>query len=409
MPGRIKDAGNLYKKIRCFNSLKVKKIIRGNNMIKKLSSIATLFIILIFASSAFAQSGAASGLKFDPYISVRAFLGYHYMDEAGKSSETELVHRLQANTRIGTKMEVAGVKAHVEIGLNTNAQGDPAYLRLAYATYNFQDFQIMVGQNYTPYFFPATGDYIDDNGLGSFGHASDGRNHQIMLSWKGAYLSLIETKKSTNTKYNAVSSGKDAADFKVVFPKVALGYDYKFGAGMVGVGGAYNTVKVTDLDASLNLDGKYLNSWITYLRFNLAVEDFVLRGSALYGFNAGDFGLDARPAANADSIGKAMPTFAVVKDGKFKDSKLFMGYINPMYKLSPSILIGLGAGYAQVDNSEYAKTDRQVAYFVNMKYDINKYFHIAPEFVYRDFMKDENGAKQGSEFYAGAKVQLDVF
>ncbi|MFA5519455.1 MAG: hypothetical protein WDA74_09390 [Spirochaetota bacterium] len=368
-------------------------------MIKKLSSIATLFIILIFASSAFAQSGAASGLKFDPYISVRAFLGYHYMDEAGKSSETELVHRLQANTRIGTKMEVAGVKAHVEIGLNTNAQGDPAYLRLAYATYNFQDFQIMVGQNYTPYFFPATGDYIDDNGLGSFGHASDGRNHQIMLSWKGAYLSLIETKKSTGAE--------TVADTTVIFPKVALGHDYKFGAGMVGFGGAYNTIKIDD--ASKAYDGKYLNSWITYLRFNLAVEDFVLRGSAMYGFNTGNFGLDARPAANADSIGVNMPTSAVAVGGKFKDSKHFMGYINPMYKLSPSILIGLGAGYAQVDNSEYAKTDRQVAYFVNMKYDINKYFHIAPEFVYRDFMKDENGAKQGSEFYAGAKVQLDVF
>ncbi len=407
MPGRIKDAGNLYKKIRCFNSLKVKKIIRGNNMIKKLSSIATLFIILIFASSAFAQSGAASGLKFDPYISVRAFLGYHYMDEAGKSSETELVHRLQANTRIGTKMEVAGVKAHVEIGLNTNAQGDPAYLRLAYATYNVQDFQIMVGQNYTPYFFPATGDYIDDNGLGSFGHASDGRNHQIMLSWKGAYVSLIETKKTTEI-YDVVNDVMvEKIKNKVVFPKVSLGYDYKFGAGMVGVGGAYNTVKIEN--AALGLDGKYLNSWITYLRFNLAVEDFVLRGSALYGFNTGDFGLDARPKANSDTIGIDMATSALVVDGKFKNSKHFMGYINPMYKLTPSILIGLGAGYAQVDNSEYDKADRQVAYFVNMKYDINKYFHIAPEFVYRDFMKDAAGAKQGSEFYAGAKVQLDVF
>ncbi len=381
-------------------------------MIKKLLSITTFFVILLFASSVFAQNSAFSDLKFNPYISVRAFLGYHYTDPEGKSSETELIHRLQANTRVGTKMEVAGVKAHVEIGLNTNAQGDPAYLRLAYATYNFQDFQIMVGQNYTPYFFPATGDYIDDNGLGSFGHASDGRNHQIMLSWKGAYVSFIETKKSTNGLYNKVVDPtdsdnilKEAADFKVVFPKVSLGYDYKFGAGMVGVGGAYNTVKVTNDD----VDGKYLNSWITYLRFNLAVEDFVLRGSALYGFNAGDFGLDARPAANADTIGKNMPTFAVVKDGKFKDSKLFMGYINPMYKLTPSILIGLGAGYAQVDNSTYAKTDRQVAYFVNMKYDINKYFHIAPEFVYRDFMKDKAGAKEGSEFYAGAKVQLDVF
>lgn len=370
-------------------------------MIKKLSSITTFFVILLFASSVFAQNSAFSDLKFNPYISVRAFLGYHYADPEGKSSETELIHRLQANTRVGTKMEIAGVKAHVELGLDPNRAGTPTYLRLAYATYDFQDLQIMVGHNYTPYFFPATGDYIDDNGLGSFGHISDGRNHQIKLSWKGAYLALIKTKET------AKIGGTDVTN-KVVLPKVSLGYDYKFAAGMVGVGGAYNTVKIEDLGV-LGVDGKHLNSWITYLRFNLAVEDFVLRGSAMYGFNTGNFGLDARPAANADSIGENMPTSAVAVGGKFKDSKHFAGYINPMYKLSPSILIGLGAGYAQVDNSTYAKTDRQVAYFVNMKYDINKYFHIAPEFVYRDFMKDENGAKQGSEFYAGAKVQLDVF
>jgi len=260
----------------------------------------------------------------------------------------------------------------------------------------------MVGQNYTPYFFPAMGDYADDNNLGGFGTTYDGRQQQVMVSWNGLYASFIETNKTT-------TGAGTVADTTVKYPKVAVGYNYKSGASVFGIGAAYNCVKIND--AANVMDGKSINSWITYAHTNLSLGVFTLRGNAMYGINTGNFGLSSSPkAANADSIAAAtMPTTVVVDVDKFKNTKHFEGFINPMFKVTPSLLIGLGAGYAQVDNDTYLKKDKQAAYFVNAKFNFNRYFHIAPEFAYRDFMKDNAGNKQGSEYYAGTKIQFDVF
>ncbi len=378
-------------------------------MLKRLSVVSVFLSALFAASAVLAQDTTITVKKFDPYASIRVFLGYHNTDPAKPAKgETELINRLQSNTRFGAKMEIEGVKAHVEFGLNTNSAGDPAYLRLAYATYDFNGIQFMAGQNYTPYFFPAVGDYADDNNLNGFGTSYDGRQQQIMVSWNGLYVSLIETSKTTT---GVSGSGTDGVikDTTVQYPKVAAGYDFKSGANVFGIGGAYNTVKINDQGSVM--DGKKLASWITYAHANLALGDFTLRGNAMYGVNTGNFGLVSSPkAANADSIAAvSMPTEVVVDVDKFEDTKHFEGFINPMYKITQSLLIGLGAGYAQVKNDAYAKTDKQVAYFINAKYNINKYFHIAPEFAYRDFIKDETGADEGTEYYAGAKVQFDVF
>ncbi len=375
-------------------------------MLKRFSAISMFIITLITTSGAFAQEAAITVRNFDPYASIRIFLGYHNTDPAENATydgETELVNRLQANTRFGAKMEIEGVKTHVEFGLNTNSttESDPAYLRLAYATYGFNGLLLMAGQNYTPYFFPATGDYVDDNGLGGFGVPYDGRQQQIMLSWNGLYASFIETSKIT-------TGAGTVADITVQYPKIAVGYDFKSGANLIGIGGAYNTVKIND---PMNvMDGKNLVSWITYARLNFVLGDFTLRSTAMYGVNTGNFGIASTPkAANADSIAPNMPTTVVVDVDEFKNSKHFMGYINPMYQILSSLQIGLGAGYAQVDNDTFEKVDKQVAYFINLKYNINKYFHVTPEFTYRDFMKDKSGVDEGSEYYAGAKIQFDVF
>lgn len=377
-------------------------------MLKRFSTISIFLAALLVTSGAFAQDATLTVKKFDPYASIRVFLGYHNTDPAKPAQgETELVNRLQSNTRFGAKMDIEGVKAHVEFGLDTNTAGDPASLRLAYATYNFGDILFMAGQNYTPYFFPGVGDYVDDNGLGGFGVPYDGRQQQVMASWKGLYVSMIETSKRTNGVSGSATDGS-VKDTTVKYPKVSAGYDYKSGANLFGIGGAYNTVKINDPLSVM--DGKDLVSWITYTRANLVLGNFTLRGTAMYGVNTGNFGIGSSARlASPDSIAPMLPTTVVVDVDKFEDTKHFQGFINPLYQVTPSFQIGLGAGYAEADNDKFLKKDKQVAYFVNVKYNINRYFHITPEFTYRDFMKDNSGKDEGTEYYAGTKIQFDVF
>ncbi len=405
--------------------------------------------VAALSTSAIAQTPDATALTFNPYLSVRMYAGEHHQNLAEGSTyadnEADLAYRLQGNTRFGAKMAAEGISGTVEFGLDANnlntSNSADAYLRLAFATWSLGDFKVMAGQNYTPYtWVNPYGDVVDDNGMGGFGTTYDGRQPEITFSYTGLYLSFIKPSTTTTGikggKATYTASGTAANtetdtvnDTTVYMPKTAAGFDFKTEGFTAGLGGAVNWFKINDpkagSDLSGYLDGKKIISWIGYFHTEASTGMFIVRANVAYGQNAGNFGIvtittpktgnvdsianDTTPSAGYKSTNSTAKAACAVDNGsKIENTKHFEGYISPAVKIIPELMFACGVGYEQEKNKTYVKTDKQIMYFANAKVSLNKYYSITPEVSYRDFMKGADGLDQGTEWYAGAKFQMDV-
>jgi hypothetical protein len=398
-----------------------------------------LILVFIISFSVVSGFGQDTGLKFDPYISVRAFFGYHkaFIPENDKAvytdNETDLIYRLQANSRFGVNFTSGKVRGVAELGLQNHStattSGNYVYLRLANITYDFGLFQITLGQDYTPYTWCAIdADYADDNNMTGFGASYDGRQPLLRIESQGFYIVFISPGRTVKngSAYSGTGSdpvlGSYSGDTTALFPKTAAGYDYKSNGFIAGFGGAINAVKINDSveDSTppVDIDGKTILSYIAYLHGDMILGIIRLRLNFAFGQNAGNFGIVLNPgvsAGNFDSITYDADflknsAYAFDDGGSVKNSRHMEGYINVIIKFTGNFQAGVAAGY-QSDklDMDKAEADRQVIYAVDLKYSVDKNLSFSPAFSYRDYMKDINGEEQGSEYYAGVKVQFDIY
>lgn len=406
-----------------------------------MNRLMLILSICLYTAGVAAQE---SSINIDPYISVRAFFGYHKsnmpdsLEAYYADNEMDMVYRLQANTRFGMNFTTGKVKGVAELGFQSHStattSGSYVYLRLANITYDFGAYRITLGQDYTPYsWFAVEADYVDDNNMTGFGASYDGRQPLIRIESKGLYLALISPCKTVknNTAYTAdglgSGSGSDpvlgsySGDTTVLFPKTALGYDYRTEGFIAGFGGALNAVKINDSvhDATppADINGKTILSYIVYVHGDVILGVFKLRANFACGQNAGNFGIVLNPGVgqgNLDSISYDSDflknsAYAYDDSGSIKNSRHIEGYVNAIIKFNDIFQIGAAAGY-QSDKVDIdgAKADRQMIYAVDAKYTVDKYLSFSPAFSCRDYMKDMNGEEQGSEYYGGVKVQFDI-
>jgi len=339
---------------------------------------------------------------FDPYAVIKMYSGYRSNDTETGENEKEMAYRLQSNTRAGVKFKIENISAQFELGIYSSV-----YLRLACVSMDYGTFRITLGQTYSPYSWFAGGDYADDNNMIGFGAAYDGRIPQVRLDAHGFYLTFMTESRNTTGITDGGSSGS-VSDTTALAPKTAAGYDFAAGGTILGLGGAFNAVKINDPVSAA--DGKILASWLLYGHANAVLGDFTLKANAIYGVNSGNFGL--MNITNPDTLGSksgySFPSSVVQSGSGLEPTRVIAGYINPSCMLTPSLSAGAGVGFAQADNDTFSKKDSQVAYFINFRYTITNCFSILPEFSYREFLKDSDGKAQGSEYYTGVQIQISI-
>jgi len=366
------------------------------------TKIGVLVFILALAPVRVFAKEAGSGVTFSPFASIRALFGYRNNDLPDGSSvaddETDLVYRLQGNSRVGANFKAGDkVTGTVDIGLQSSVN-----LRHANATYDFGFVKFLVGQDDTPYSWYANADYTDDNNLTGFGVSSDGRNPQVKVSSNGFYIDFIGASRNTGSI--------TADDTTVLYPKTAIGYDFKAEGVQAGLGGVYNAVKLN----GGALDGKTISSWLGYVHGDVAFGIVGIRANLAYAQNAGNFGLSLSPG-NSDSLASnysdayKTAAYAAAVGTTIKNSTHLEGFINSYVNLIPDLVVDLAVGYQQdkIDVSG-AKADAQILYAVDAVYSVDKNLSFSPAVSYRDYLKDSAGDKQGSEYYAGVKVQFDL-
>ena len=321
---------------------------------------------------------------FSLYGSARMSVFYDHTDagDAGNGATTDSLHdTLQTNSRLGAKFNTNDIFGHVELGLKGNQDGNGVYTRLLYGVYKFDGVSILLGQTYTPYTFFSEQVWNDDNDFIGFGATYDSRQPMIKFTLdNGLYLALIQPK-------SPAVNANDAT--KAIMPKVAVGFDGKFGNVAAGAGVAYNGYKDTTV-------GKTINSYLVYGHGKVDLNPVDLTAAIHYGQNLDNFGISGRSSSKAIMVGTSL-----------ENSTSFGGWFQVGFALAPNAKLDAGVAYVSDDNDAYAEKDEKMSYFVNTSIKVAKSFTIVPEIDYFDYMKNTAGVDQGSGIEAGAKLQMD--
>ncbi len=310
---------------------------------------------------------------------------------------TDFDMRNQATSRFGATATNGALGGKVELGLGGVTAGiNPSgasvgsggnttvYTRLIYGTYKFDAGTLLVGQTYAPYWMPSDQVINEDNVSNGFGSIYDGRSPQIKFTMNnGVYVDLIRPGANANA----------FATTETLMPKIAVGYDGKFGNLAIGGGVAGQTYKLSAAD-------KQVNSFLGYAHGKFAAGPATVGLNLGVGQNLGDMGIAEGLSAN-------------VTGTKVNNNLTFSILATAGFKAADMLSVNAGVGFVSTDGktgatgADFANADTKMSAYVNAPIMLAKGVTVVPEFTYQDQMKSSTGAHETRDFIYGAKWQMD--
>jgi hypothetical protein len=129
----------------------------------------------------------------------------------GGFDDEDVVWQIQDNSRFGVNVAAGNISGQVEMGMD--APGDSfesTRIRILKGTWNFGSGSLMIGQDYTPLFFPVSdqcGLIGGDCGLIFWGFLYTGRIPQIRLTFGGLQVAAMAPARAGNGGLPAHSYG----------------------------------------------------------------------------------------------------------------------------------------------------------------------------------------------------------
>jgi len=338
--------------------------------------------------------------------------------------DDDLTWQLQDNSRIGANVAWGNVGGRFEYGNNTGGNFESVRLRLLYGTWNFGPGTMLIGQDYTPLFFPISdqcGFIGGDCGLIFWGTVYSGRVPQFKLTMGGLKVGLMNpnlTQKLTPVTTSVgivggapavVTTGGPftAVDTDATLPEIEASYTFNLGPAAIMIGGAYKTYDVRGIVAGAEKDYS-IDSWLGNVAARMNFGPFYVNFSLAYGENIADYGFTADIAAAVKSAAYVAATDSI------EDSENMMAALILGFKLSDSIKFEGGVGYVsgEIDTAPgITREDTTMAYYLQMAWSPVKNVFIIPEFGWLDYGDREvTGAAdvdQGSATYLGIKWQIN--
>jgi hypothetical protein len=315
--------------------------------------------------------------------------------------DDDLTWQMQDNSRIGANVAWGNVGGRFEYGNSTGGNFESIRLRLLYGTWNFGPGTLLIGQDYTPLFFPISDQcgYIGgDCGLIFWGTVYTGRVPQVKITMGGLKIGLMNP--STAVKIGG-------ADVDTTLPELEASYTFNLGPAAIMVGGAYKTydnrVIVAGAERDYSIDCWLLNA---AARFNFG--PFYVNASLAYGDNIGDYSL----TADISSVVKTSSYVAATDS--MEDSENWLAALILGFKLSDEIKFEAGVGYVSGERNlapGITREDTTMAYYLQMAWSPVKNVFIIPELGMVDYGDSEvtgqPDADQGSASYLGIKWQIN--
>ena len=401
-------------------------------------------ILTMAAAAGMLMSGTAFAEGEDylsPYAQARVWAGIVNQNKnvTGTPTAATNVNRsdmdfkmMNGAARLGVKGKKGELEGLAEVGFGqdgiSSATANAITTRKIYGVWTFADSStLMFGQDEAPFTFysnSATEDAI----FAGFGSTNQDRDVQVKLTSYGAYVDLLNPTTSVLPTVGTMPAALAQKNIDVLFPKVAVGYDYKMKSDgvdvLVGLGGAGQVLKVDslgarDVPADKGLDqfaGKKIKSALGYVHAKAKIGGFSVLGTSVYAVTGQNMGLKyikSISGANTSTVSVLPPTFtpSFVQNSdknEFKNTTSMEGFLDLGYDFT-IFEVRAGAGYVRAKNAMWAKADAQASAYGQLNIPlVPKKLMLKPEFCYRDYLKDVNGVKQGHEWLAGAYLQANI-
>lgn len=363
-----------------------------------MKKLIALLAIGLIAAPAFAAS-------WDMYGQVRLRAFYENADKyySGiNESDTDLSFGNALNSRIGAKVKADDkLSAVVELGLGSNENNNnTVYTRLIYADYDFGAFKLRLGQDYGPTatFFDYNQVSNTDNDLVGFGTINSGRYAQIKLMAAGFELALSRPN---------LAASDNVTSIDVYLPRVEASYTLDIKPVKVKAFGGYQMYKRyfnaanAQVNENLSRKDENISAYVLGALVKADMGALFATASGYYGSNTGLMGYQGTQSGLNNT---ATPGFY---NNNLEDSTDFGFAVNAGFKVSDSLILEAGYGYAQADRDGYAKEDAAQSYYVNATVKLAKNFFIVPEISVEDRMKGTSNQDQGKKVFYGAKFQAN--
>jgi hypothetical protein len=303
---------------------------------------------------------------------------------------------LQSNSRIGATVKFGDVGGRFEYGHTGTVN-----TRLIYGTWNFGPGTLLVGQDYTPLFFPVSdqcGYGGGDCGLIFWGTVYAGRQPQIKLTMGGLKVALIEPSATT------VVGG---SNIDTTLPEIEASYTFNMGPAAIMIGGAYKTIDNRVVVAGAERDYS-IDSWLLNAAARMNFGPFYVNFSLAYGENPANYGFTADIAAAVKGAAYIAATDSI------EDSENLLAALIVGFRLSDALKLEAGVGYlsGEIDTAPgVTREDTTMSYYLQLAWSPAKNVFIIPELGMIDYGDREvtglADVDQGRATWLGIKWQIN--
>jgi len=384
--------------------------------------------ILIAAIALVCFSVPAMAVDWNFYGSARVNTWYVSTD-AGKGgnddSEVRWGSNGQDNARIGARVKHESVSGRIEIQMRADQGGDPSSVittesRLAYGEWDFGAGKLLVGKAYTPIAQFISGEVFDEDlGLLGVGTMYGNRQSQLALNFGGFNIALIEpyTKHIPGTGGVTVGTAfalpgtfidfytKDNGDIDSYIPKIEANYGMSFDTWNFSVKGGYQYYSIEDVVSAVDGD-----------KNDIEVTSYTIGADAGVNFGPGYVKAGLSFSRNPAQAAWHLPGLRTALGGSTlwdgdddtEDNDVFMAALVGGMKVSDMLSFEAGFGYRQ-DDSDMDNVDKDKVWelYLQSVIALAPGVYVVPEVGYIDFMDDVAGDDEGSQFWLGAKWQID--
>jgi hypothetical protein len=395
---------------------------------KKLIAIC---VVLLLAAPAFAADWSFYGSERVATWYVSRDYGDSINEINGDNDDAGTQWYFQGNSRLGAKVKADKVSGQFEFANtasnNGNAGDGAVNTRRAYGTWKFSDNAFLkVGKDYSPVtdfvsnqWFDADNDLLGEGnfygkrpsgvtlGIGDFEIAflnpQQGDTGGIGSSTSGIIQPTLNA--AAVNYYNTGAQTNATGDPDVYLPKFEGSYNLKLGSGYIKPFGGFQWYQVKSFTGSAVTSDQDIYSWVLGLSTNWNIGAFSIGGQASYGENEAISGWSTGYNASQASL-------PVLKAGGDDIANVYTTQLLLVaaLKFTDTLRFEAGAGY-RLDNADgapgYSQRDDSWAGYIQALITMAPGVYLAPEIGYIDWLDNRAGNDEGTEWYAGAKWQID--
>jgi hypothetical protein len=355
--------------------------------------------ILIAAIALVAFTVPAMAVDWNFYGNARMATYYTSTNpsQSGNTKVDGLQWDFQGNSRIGAKIKADNIKAQFEFGVS---EANVSSRRL-YATWNFGPGSLKVGKDYTPMSQFISGQVFDaDLGLLGIGTNYGSRHGQVALSFGAFNIALINPS-STTRLFDKNGTQNTTGTIKQYTPKFEASWGMGFDTWNFALQGGFQYYSLKKVAGVKGNEDVAVTSWTLGANTGVNFGPAYIKAAGSVAQNPGNAGWNIPGLHNQGGWAGWNG-----KSSSAKDTISTMGALVGGIKVSDMLSFEVGGGIRN-DSPDEAHSSLSYSMYGQSVIILAPGVYLIPEVGYFANGESMANTKQGNQFYAGAKWQIN--